>query len=318
MTTEIRHLLYAIVFISTPAAFAKSADEAALETLVESIGVFADRSEFDALERLFADEVLLDYSSLDGQPAVRRKAADIMTEWAGVLPGFDRTRHAISNIETRITAQKATATADVVAGHWIDGDHWQVDGRYEYAFQRDDGSWEVTAMTFILEEETGSRDVFGPAIEAASANPAPYVQRQRTRQAVLDFLTGLEEKDMAKVNDVWADEAVQEMPYVPEGFPTRVEGRSALIELYAGWPDNAENPSFTDHLLFHPMQDPASVFVEYRGRVDIVPTGREYRQTYGGLFRVDDAGKITLFREYYDPRPFAYAFGLGEEREGAE
>ena len=34
----------------------------------------------------------------------------------------------------------------------------------------------------------------------------------------------------------------------------------------------------------------------------------------GGLFHVKN-GKIQLFREYFDPKPFVYAFGLDEDEE---
>lgn len=315
---KIKHVFLVTTFIITSTVFANSPDEAAIETLIESIGVFADRSAYQALERLFADEVLLDYSSLNNLPAERKKSKTIMTEWASVLPGFDRTRHAISNIKIELAGEKASATAKVVAGHWIGGDYWQVDGHYQYAFERQKEVWKVTALTFTLDQETGSRDVFGPAMEVADKRPTPYLQQQRTRQAVLDFLTGLEKKDMDKVNGVWSDDAVQEMPYVPSGFPKKVEGKDALIEFYADWPHNADNPNFTDHLLFYDLQDPNFVFVEYQGRVDIITTGREYRQSYGALFQVDSDGKITLFREYFDPRVFAQAFGIGESRSPAD
>ena len=43
----------------------------------------------------------------------------------------------------------------------------------------------------------------------------------------------------------------------------------------------------------------------------MIPTGRQYKQRYGGLFHVTD-GKIELFRESYDPILFQYVFGLGE------
>lgn len=43
--------------------------------------------------------------------------------------------------------------------------------------------------------------------------------------------------------------------------------------------------------------------------VEIIPTGRQYQQRYGGLFLVVD-GKIELFREYYNPIVFQDAFGL--------
>ncbi|MBD2842144.1 nuclear transport factor 2 family protein [Erythrobacter rubeus] len=294
----------------------ESSDVAAVETVIESIANLADQSEFETLEKLFDDEVLVDYSSLNGAPAEIKSPQALMTEWASALPGFDRTRHDVSGIDVDVNGRLATATANVVADHWIDGQHWQVSGRYNYAFELDgaeeEGVWQVTSMTLTVTGEEGSRDVFDPAVEAANTDPAPYIQRQRTRQAVVDFLTGLEQNDMAKVNRVWAEDAVQDMPFATEGTPSRVVGREALIELYSGWPANAANPNFTDHLVIHPLKDPQMVFAEYRGRVDIIPTGREYKQTYGGLFHVNADGKITLFREYYDPRPFGYAFAIGE------
>ncbi|MEM7676261.1 MAG: nuclear transport factor 2 family protein [Myxococcota bacterium] len=293
-------------------AQATPADEAAVKTIVESVVVLADTRNFDALEKLYADEVMVDYSSLSGQPAELKSPPALMNEWAATLPGFDRTRHALSDVEARVSGETATARANVVAGHWIDGAYWEVTGHYDYELALGDDGWRITAMTFTLEDETGSRDVFGPAMDAARENPPAYVMRQRTRQAVRDFLEGLEEKDMDRVNGVWAEDAVQDMPFNTEGTPARVVGRDALIALYAGWPENAEDPNFTDHLVFYPMRDPQIVFAEFRGRADIVPTGREYRQTYGGLFHVNEAGKITLFREYYDPRAFQYAFAIGE------
>lgn len=295
----------------SPASDASPTDEAAVKTIVESVATFADRGEFEALETLYADEVLVDYSSLSGAPADLKSPTGLMTEWASVLPGFDRTRHDLSDIAVDVVGDTASATANVVAGHWINGDYWEVTGRYTYAMEANDGVWHITQMTFSLEGETGSRDVFGPAIEAASADPSPYLQRQYTRQVVLDFLTGLEEKDMDKVNSVWAEDAVQDMPYVPEGWSNQVVGRDALIAQYASWPEVSGAANFTDHLVFHPMMDPQTVFVEYKGEVEILPTGRTYRQTYGGVFHVDQ-GKITLFREYFDPREFERAFGMDD------
>ncbi len=297
---------------TAPLAHATPEDEATIKTIVESVGLLADRHEFDALEKLYADEFMLNYSSLSGAPAEMKSPTALMSEWASVLPGFDRTRHALSDVKATIDGDQATAAANVEAGHWIDGAYWQVDGHYDYQLERQAGVWKITSMTFSLEDETGSRDVFGPAIEAATVNPAPYIQRQQTRQAVLDFLTGLEDKDMEKVNSVWADDAVQHMPYVPDGWAHEVIGKEALIAQYAGWPEAAGEATFTDELIFYPMADPQTVYVEFKGVVEIVPTGNTYRQTYGSLFHVEN-GKITLYREFFDPREFERAFGLTDQ-----
>ncbi|MEM7626297.1 MAG: nuclear transport factor 2 family protein [Planctomycetota bacterium] len=291
---------------ATPAA---PTDEAAVATVVEAVGVLADLGDFTALEKLYAHEVEVDYTSLNGGEPETMSPRALMTRWAGVLPGFDRTRHALSEVEARVDGDTATAAARVTADHWIGEQHWRVAGRYDYRLSRTTEGWQITHMTFILEDETGSREVFGPAIEAAEAEPNAYLVRQRSRQTVLDFLEGLETKDMDRVNGVWAEDAVQEMPYSPPGHPKRVAGRANLVALYADWPKNTGDANFTDELVFYPTLDPNVVFAEFRGVTHVTLTDRVYDQRYGGLFHVE-AGKIKLFREYYDPARFAEAFGL--------
>lgn len=292
-------------------AIAKPQDEAAIRTIVESVAVLADQGNFESLEMLYADEIEVDYTSLAGGEVEIRSPRSLMNQWAAVLPGFDRTRHQISDISVEVSGTRATATAAVTADHYIGELFWQVTGRYRYQLVRDDAVWRIAAHRFELHDEAGTRDVFGPASENAAANPPAFVIRQKTAQTVRDFLTALETKDMEKFAGVWADDAVQDMPYSPDGFPKRVSGKANLLAHYSGWPETAGEADFTSKLVFYPMQDPEMVFVEFSGDVAIVPTGRQYKQTYGGLFHVVN-GKIKLFREYYDPAPFRYAFGLDE------
>lgn len=288
------------------------AEEATVKSIVESVGNFADRGAFDDLEALFDDEVLVDYESLSGQPAALRSPSALMTDWASLLPGFDVTRHELSQVKATVEEAQASASADVTATHWIGEASWAVDGHYNYQLVRKSDGWKITSMTFTLEEERGSAGLIGAAIEAAKANPNPYIRRQRAQAIVRQFLTGLEEVDMEAVNDVWAEDAVQEMPFAPKGlgFPDRVVGKEALIRQYAGWPENAEEPDYTSELRFYTTLDPNMVIAEFRGDVMIRSTGRPYDQRYIGVFHVNEAGKIDLFREYFDPAVFVEAFDL--------
>ncbi len=144
------------------------ADQAAIVSIVESVGNFVDQREFNVLSRLFKDTFVLDYSSLNGKPSAIREPLELMAEWASVLPGFDQIPHAISNIKVTLHDVIATATADVVAFHWMGEEIWQLSGMYNYEFVRQNGQWKISSMISILENETGSRDIFGPAIQAAS------------------------------------------------------------------------------------------------------------------------------------------------------
>jgi len=70
MTRTAKALAAALALTAGP-VFAQTADEAAVRTVVESVAVLADRGEFDALERLYAPEIRVDYTSLaGGEPEV--------------------------------------------------------------------------------------------------------------------------------------------------------------------------------------------------------------------------------------------------------
>ncbi|MGB3533289.1 MAG: nuclear transport factor 2 family protein [Microcoleaceae cyanobacterium] len=283
-----------------------------METIIESVATLADKGNFESLEKLYAPEVEVDYTSAFGGETELKSPQALMTQWASSLPGFDRTRHEISNIKTEVEGNTATATADVTADHYLNEMFWQIEGRYEYSLIKQDQQWIIDKMTFIKDMEQGSRDIINKAIQQASINPSTYLQRQQTQQAVVTFLSALEEKDMDKFASVWTEDAVQDMPFSPSGFPKRVEGKTNLIQHYSAWPEISGEANFTDKLVFYPMQDATMVFAEWQGDVEIIPTGRNYNQQYGGLFGVVD-GKIELFREYYDPIVFKYAFGLDED-----
>lgn len=305
-------LLVFILSFSSVKADDSAKDEAAIKTIVESVGSLADRGNFEALEKLYAPEIEVDYTSLAGGEVEMKSPKSLMTQWASMLPGFDRTRHEISNILVNINGKTAIATADFVADHYVEKLFWQVKGDYLYRFTKENGQWLIAAHKLNLREETGTRDVFGLASEKARQNPVSYIKRQQTVQTVTDFLVALEIKDMEKFANTLADDMVQDMPFSPEGHPKRVSGKVNIIKLFSDWPEVSGKADFTSNLRFYPMVDPEMVFVEYKGAVDIIPTGRKYLQTYGGLFHVENS-KIRLFREYYDPVPFVYAFGLDKD-----
>ena len=187
-------------------------DEAAIKTIVESVANLADQGNFESLQQLYAQEVEVDYTSAFGGQVELKSPQGLMTQWANTLPGFDRTRHQISNIETEINENKATATADVTANHYLNEMFWQITGSYEYGLVKEDGQWVIDKMTFIAKSEQGSRDVIDKAVQQANINPSTYIQRKKTKQAVINFLRSLEDKDMDKLATVWAEDAVQDMP----------------------------------------------------------------------------------------------------------
>jgi len=298
---------------STPSPWRDNiqSDKSAIATIVRAVGLLADSRNFESLEQLYADEVEVDYTSLAGGEVELKSPQALMSQWASVLPGFDFTQHDISNIQIEIDGDRAVATAKVIATHGINSAIWIVEGDYRYKLQKTDNAWQINSHKLTLQNEKGSRDLLGFATRNAEANPPSYLIRQKTLEAVQTFLKALETKDMEKFAMVWADDAIQHMPYAPEGFPNRVVGKENILNHYATWPTNSGEADFTSALVLYPMLNPEMVFAEFKGSADIIPTQRKYEQSYGGLFHVQN-GKIKLFREYFNPGPLVHAFGLDE------
>ncbi len=257
------------------------------------------------LEKLYADEVLIDYSSLTGVDPQLKSPQTLMTEWAGVLPGFDRTRHRISNIKVTLeTDNRAVATADVVADHYVGELHWQVSGDYRYELAVFDRKWLITAATFNLKDEQGTRELFAPAIKNAAVRPPAYVVRKQTEDAVDLFLSAFETiwknqddlERLAAARDrmlsVWGDDAVYERLYDPTERRI-VTGKENIIKiLEEDWLQFRWSEfSFS----IYPMQNPQVVFVEIS--IDAYYGPFSDHKTRGALIQVEN-GKIKLYREF--------------------
>ena len=152
-------------------------DRATVEQVVSDVAFLADAGDFDALERLYAPEVVLDYSSLSGVPAVRLSREALMTSWAGLLPGFDETKHEVAVQQIEIYGPVATVSATVTAAHALGGESWTVAGRYDFRLSLRAGAWEIIHHTFHLEQEEGDRALMDRATERAQANPVGHLRR---------------------------------------------------------------------------------------------------------------------------------------------
>ena len=255
------------------------------------------RNNYEALETLYADEVLVDYTSLAGGEVELKSGRALMTQWASVLPGFERTRHQLSNLQVDLRGNSASATADVLADHYVNDLFWQVSGNYEYRFERILGEWKITSHRFNLESEQGTRDVFGPAVENAAANPASYILRQKTRQAVQDLFTAAESGDAAKFASLWAREAIIEMPFATDAGHQRVSGSDSIAGLFGHWSDGPAD--LVSNPVFYPMQDPEMVLVEFAGARSIVPVASKHEAKSIALFSTCNTAGSLLLREYF-------------------
>lgn len=114
--------------------------------------------------------------------------------------------------------------------------------------------------------------------------------------------------DMPRWLDLFADDAVVEFPYAASvGQNGRLVGKAAIDAYFGGAPGVFRDLEFRDLRRF-PSADPDLAIAEVHGSAIIGPTGKPYEQDYVMLLRTR-AGKIVLYREYWDPLPAIAAFG---------
>ena len=98
--------------------------------------------------------------------------------------------------------------------------------------------------------------------------------------------------------DTIADDAMFEFRYDFPGWPRKVSGRVALMELYAGYGNNIILHG-ADGLVVHRTQDPRVVIIEYEVHGKIIATGVPYDNRFISVVTIENR-KIVHWRDYMD------------------
>jgi uncharacterized protein len=95
-----------------------------------------------------------------------------------------------------------------------------------------------------------------------------------------------------------ADNAVFEFRYIFPGWPQKVNGREALMALYAGYGNNIVLHG-ADGLVVHRSEDARVVILEYEVHGRIIRTGASYDNRFISVVTIE-ARKIVQWRDYMD------------------
>lgn len=123
-----------------------------------------DKREWDRLRTdVFADEVLVDYSSLDGGEPAGLAAQDLIAAWRGLLSGLTATQHLLTNHLVRAEGDTAVATADFQATHLLSnalgGPLWTLGGHYRFTLRRTAAGWRIDGLTMTAVWAEGNRHI---------------------------------------------------------------------------------------------------------------------------------------------------------------
>jgi ketosteroid isomerase-like protein len=99
--------------------------------------------------------------------------------------------------------------------------------------------------------------------------------------------------------DLLADDVVFEYVISVPGYPRRVEGRPAIIDLYSGY-DDYMTVHAADNLRVYRDPSASVAVLEYEVHGESVQKGRPYNNRFASIITVKDK-KITHWRDYLDP-----------------
>jgi 3-phenylpropionate/cinnamic acid dioxygenase small subunit len=143
-----------------------SAELAVMRTVAD-LGLLVDARDWDGLLALFADDVAVDYTSLNGGEPATMPAADLIGGWRKQLEPLAATQHLMGNLSVTVQHDSATCAANVTATHVrtnsSGGPHWTVGGRYDLELSRSPGSedWRIAALTLTVRWASGNQAIMG-------------------------------------------------------------------------------------------------------------------------------------------------------------
>jgi hypothetical protein len=121
------------------------------------------------------------------------------------------------------------------------------------------------------------------------------------------FLACLQNGDTQGMALLLHENAVQENPFVPEGFPSRFEGRNGIVGHFEAAFKGRHGLTIDVDRSWSSL-DGSRAVVAFRGRSLVAATEAVYSQRYLAVFDLED-GKIVRITEYFNPLVLASAFG---------
>jgi len=113
------------------------------------------------------------------------------------------------------------------------------------------------------------------------------------KELMLNYLKNVSDAD--KVSELFADDAVIELPYLASvGLPYRWEGKEVIRKFFQNLPDTFSGFHFIN-IQIH-IDTPNQAFGEYGVEAMVKATGKPYNQHYMGRLQAEN-GKIKLLRE---------------------
>jgi len=124
---------------------------------------------------------------------------------------------------------------------------------------------------------------------------------------VREIMQLADEMRVDELVEMFADDAVMELPFAPGKMPRRHVGKAAIAEFQRFARESFSRFAMTVDAI-HETADPQVVIAEHRSDAVVAANGRPYRNHYVTFFTFGDDGRITNWREFYDAGVVVRAF----------
>jgi ketosteroid isomerase-like protein len=127
-------------------------------------------------------------------------------------------------------------------------------------------------------------------------------------ERVREIMMLADEMRVDELVEMFADDAVMELPFAPGRMPRRHDGKSAIAAF-----QQFARESFSEFSMHvdavHETTDPNVVIAEHRSTGVVAENGRPYCNHYVTIFTFDGDGRVASWREFYDAGVVVRAFG---------
>ena len=133
--------------------------------------------------------------------------------------------------------------------------------------------------------------------------------RQGNLALVRRFIDAINDSwNVAVMRDLISEDFLFVIPFAPEWFPVRYEGREKALAFLDSVRELMDPENLHDLRIDTWASDPGEVIALYKSDTRMKATGLPYRNEYVAHFTVRE-GRITRFAEYLDPIRFVIAVG---------
>ena len=124
---------------------------------------------------------------------------------------------------------------------------------------------------------------------------------------VREIMTLADAMRVDELVELFADDAVMELPFAPGKMARRHVGKAAIGDFQRFARDTFSEFSMTVDAI-HETADAHVVIAEHRSVAVVAENGRPYCNHYVTFFTFDDNGRIARWREFYDAGVVVRAF----------